>query len=131
MKQRGFTLIETLAVMVVLGIAAATIVTLQAQLFVRQSDNKDLQTASQRLQECAEQVLAIRRHTPGAGFGAVTTASCSALGAVAGFGVPSLVLHDDTGASVATCTSSYCTVTVGVSKDGSNVAPLTLRLSKY
>jgi prepilin-type N-terminal cleavage/methylation domain-containing protein len=131
MKQRGFTLMETLAVMVVLGIAAATIITLQATVFARHSDNKDLQTGAQAVHECAEQVLAMRRRAPGSGYAAVTTAACNSLGGRGGFGAPTVSLRDDSGTSVAACASSFCTATISAAKAGSTVAPITLRLSKY
>jgi len=131
MKQRGFTLIETLAVMVLLGIAAATVITLQGAVFTRQSENKDLQVGVQLLQECGEQILALRRHVPGPGYAAVTTSACSLLGNVGGFGVPVVTLHDDAGTSVAACTSTFCIASVSIGKAGSMLAQITLRLSKY
>ena len=131
MSQRGFTLIETLVVVVVLGIAASTIIVLQGDIFARQISNKDLQIGTQILQECAEQVLAIRRRAPSAGYAAVTTAACNSLGNIGGFGVPTVTLHDDSGSNVAACTSTLCTASITVGKDGSSLAPITLRLSKY
>lgn len=58
---RGFTLIESIIVVVVLSIAAAAIVSLQGNIFYGQSSNKDIQVGVQLMQECAEQILAIRR----------------------------------------------------------------------
>ena len=131
MNQRGFTLIETLVVMVVLGIAAATIVALQGGIFARQSSNQDLQVGAQIVQECAEQVLALRRRTPSGGYAAVTPAACSALGNVGGFGVPLVTLRDDADANLAACASTYCTASITVGKGASVIAPITLRLRRY
>lgn len=131
MMQRGFTLIETLVVMVVLGVASTIIISLQGGIFVRQSSSKDLQIGTQIVQECAEQVLALRRRTPTGGYAAVTPAACSTLGNFAGFGVPLVTLSDDVGASLSACASTQCTASITVGKGGSFVAPLTLRLSKY
>lgn len=131
MNQRGFTLIETLLVMVVLGIASATIISLQGGIFAGQSSSQDLQMGTQIVQECAEQVLALRRRAPSGGYAAVTPAACSTLGNVGGFGLPLITLRDDTGADLAACASTYCTANITVGKSGSFVAPITLRLRKY
>ncbi len=133
MRPSGFTLIETLMVVVVLGVAAATIVTLQGNIFVGQGANKDMQVGVHLMQECAEQVLAIRRRSPATGYVAVTTAACAGLGNFGDFGVPQVTLADDGGVSVSACasTSSYCTASITIGKDGANLSPITLRLSKY
>ena len=131
MRQRGYTLIETLVVMTLLGIASVTIIALQGNIFTQQIDNRDLQTGVQLVQECAEQVLAIRRRAPGAGYAAINTSVCNSLNQQGGFGIPTLTLRDDTGASVQACSSSFCTVSISVGKLGSTVAPITLRLSNY
>ena len=133
MRERGFTLIETLMVMVVLGIAATTIIGLQGNIFAGHGANKDMQVGVQLMHECAEQVLAIRRRSPTVGYTNVTTAACSGLGNYGGFGVPVVTLRDDSGASVSACasTSSDCTATITIGKDGANLSPITLRLSKY
>ena len=58
---RGFTLVESVIVLVLLSMAAAAIVSLQANIFTGQSGNKNLQVGVQLMQECAEQVLSIRQ----------------------------------------------------------------------
>lgn len=128
---RGFTLVETLMVMVVLGIAASTVISLQGNIFLGQSANMDMQVGVQLMQRCAEQVLGIRRHWPISGYPLVTTTVCNGLGTYGGFGTPVLTLRDDSGASVSACASTTCTVSIRVGKDGSNLAPISLRLTKY
>ncbi len=59
----GFTLVETIIVLVVLGIAATTIAMLSGKIFDSQGVNKDMQIDVKRMQECAEHVLATRRAT--------------------------------------------------------------------
>lgn len=59
--QRGFTLIETLIVMVVLGIAAVTIAGLSSNLFIGQSQNRQIVVGSQLMQQCAELLLSKAR----------------------------------------------------------------------
>lgn len=58
---KGFTLVETIIVMVVVGIAAATISILVSNIFTHQDDNKTLQVGMKLLEECAEQVLTSHR----------------------------------------------------------------------
>ena len=58
---KGFTLVESIMVLVVLAIAAAGIATLSGNIFNSQADNKTLQVGMQLMQECAEHVLATRR----------------------------------------------------------------------
>lgn len=60
-QERGFTLIETLIVMVVLGIAAVTIAGLSGNLFQGQTENRQIVVGSQLMQECAELMLAKAR----------------------------------------------------------------------
>ncbi len=55
---KGFTLVESIIVLVVLGIAAVGIISLQSQIFSGQSGNKDIQVGVQLMQECAEKLLA-------------------------------------------------------------------------
>lgn len=80
---RGFTLVESIITLVVLGIAAAAIISLSGNIFIGETGNKNLQVGMQLMQECAEQVLATRRVN---GFGATSladstaaTASCSGM----------------------------------------------------
>lgn len=60
---RGFTLIETIIVMVVVAFAAVAIAMMTGKIFDSQGDNKTLQVGMKLLEECAEQVLATRRAT--------------------------------------------------------------------
>ena len=73
----GFTLVETLIVMVVLGIAAVVIGNLSGNLFLGQSSNRGIVEGTQLMQQCAEQILAIPRS--GASIDTVTTNSCSTI----------------------------------------------------
>lgn len=133
---KGFTLVETIIVMTVLGIAAAAIVSLSGNLFYGQSANRDLAVGVQIMQECAEQILAVRRKSQSA-YTAVTSSTCSGLGNYGGFGAPSVTLSlagDPSPPSpVTACTnaSTTCTATISVGKGGSSLTPITLRLSNY
>ncbi len=63
---RGFTLVETILVMVVMGIAATTIAMMSGKIFDSQGVNKDMQVGVKSMQTCAEHVLATRRAIAGA-----------------------------------------------------------------
>lgn len=62
-QQHGFTLIELVVVIVLLGITSAAIIQLNGGLFKSGSNVRDLQSDTQLLQACTEQVLALRRLT--------------------------------------------------------------------
>ncbi len=58
---RGFTLIELIVVIVLLGIASAAVIRLNSGLNANASHIQDLQSNTQLLQACAERVVASRR----------------------------------------------------------------------
>ena len=125
---KGFTLIETIFVMILLSIAAVAIINLQGNVFFGQSDNRDLQIGIALMQECAEQVVAVRRKS---GFNPVTTSTCSALGNYGGFSAPIITLTADN-AGAACPTSGKCNqVVITLSKGGSSLTPVTLELVNY
>lgn len=132
---RGFTLIETVIAMVVLGIAAATIATLSGSLSNNQTENQNLQIGLKLAQGCAEHVLATRRAT--ANFSAFVP-SCAALPSLPtaitarGFSQPTAATTDPyTGAGCPSgITCKLVTVTVGM-PGGGNLTPITLLLVPY
>lgn len=115
---KGFTLVETLIVMVVLGIGAVAIISLQGNIFSGQSANQTIQVGVQLMQECAEQILAKRRSvTNGYGYSSIVESTvCSTLGNYGGIvGVPIVTATPDVG-TAGTCTSasSTCLVTITI-----------------
>ena len=123
---RGFTLIESILVVVLLGLAAATIISMQRNIFFSQDGNRDLEVGVQLMQECAEQILAIRRQS---GY-PVDAGACSTLGNTGGFGAPSVTVNADAGAACpagGTCSQ----VVISVSKTGASLTPVTLELVSY
>lgn len=123
---QGFTLVETIVVMVVVAIAAAGITTMTGNIFTHQDDNKTLQVGMKVAQECAEQVLATHR------AGALNK-NCSAF---EGFNIP--VVNDAatyTGngllGSPECPTGKTCkivTITVSTSVGNDSLTPITLFL---
>ncbi len=130
---RGFTLMETVVVVLVLAIAGTGIVALQGKLFQSQTPVKNMQVGSRLMLECAEHILATRRFSEGGydvinannGFGANQCGT--GLPALSGYTVPSVSLTDPyTGAACpegGTC--KLATITQG------GLANVTLLLVDY
>lgn len=133
---RGFTLVETLIVITVLGIAAAAIASLNGNLFYGQSSVKSMQVGTQLMQECAEQLLAIRR---GSGFSASAladsasaTSSCSGI-TLTGYGAPAVTVTsgNSTTANMGACPYSTGTDCKLLSISQGGMTPLSLMLVSY
>ncbi len=138
---RGFTLVESIIVLVVLGIAAVGIISLQSQIFSGQSDIKNIQIGVQLMQECAEQVLATRRASA-SGYGDVnstnfnTTPKCGTVLAFVDttvtpnktYSIPSVEIDPYIGAGCPTDTDITCK-RVLIRQDG--LTPITLMLVSY
>lgn len=94
----GFTLIECIIVIVVLAIASIGIGSLHATIFDGQSSLQDIQVRTRLMEECAENVLATRRHTT-EGYAAVSTAAfgtnlCGGVTALTGYAIPTVTFTD-------------------------------------
>jgi prepilin-type N-terminal cleavage/methylation domain-containing protein len=61
-KQRGFTLIELVAVIIIMAVASVPLFGLFSQPAVSMVTNEKIQTAAQLAQERAEYLLAVRRN---------------------------------------------------------------------
>lgn len=68
----GFTLVELIIVIVTLAIASVGIISLNANIFSGQDNNRTLEAAAPLMQECAERILAERRN---GGYGAAALAT--------------------------------------------------------
>ena len=66
-RQRGFTLMESVVALVLLGIVSVAITSLNGNLFLRSDDMRSLQQSSQLLQACVDQVIALRKTSGYAG----------------------------------------------------------------
>ena len=77
---RGFTLVELIMVIVLLGIAAVAIISGYGQVARSLSTNAELQAGMQLARGCGEYLIAQRRDNPLMGYSGVTGASiCSTL----------------------------------------------------
>lgn len=130
-RSGGFTLIEVLIVVVLLGVSAVGIGSMQGRIFKGQTGMKDLQVGTRLMQECAEQVLGVRRFTAG-GYAAVTDSNfgtnlCGGVTAAPGYTIPSVSFTDPyTGAS---CPAGRACKLVAITQNG--ITPLTLMLVDY
>ena len=91
-RQTGFSLLEIIITIVVLGIAAVAILSMFGQAAGSLAINEDIQTAAQLAQSCSEHVLATRRASP-SGYTALDSTVCDTLPTVAGF-VRSVIVSD-------------------------------------
>lgn len=125
----GFTLIESIIVLGMLSIVAIVIAMLQGNLFKGKSDNKNLQTGVQLMQECAEQVIATRRSI---GYNAINSSSfgnkqCGTLTAFGSYEIPSVTITDPY-SSNGCPTNGICKL---VSITQGKLTPVTLVLVSY
>lgn len=130
--QRGFTLLEMIIIVVILGIASATVVTLVAQVGAHTTDNSDLQVGTQLLQECGEWIVAQhRRDSNFFGTSLVNSGNCYGLTSYGGFSTPAVVVSDYTGGAGCPTGISCKKVEVTVSKGGVGLNTLYLMLSDW
>jgi len=112
-QSRGFTLIELVAIIVLLSVGATAILALFGQVGRSIATNQETQTGAQLAQACAEQIMAFRRNA-GVGYGYANVAVGNATGAcnagftaVGGFTtapVVNVTAHDST--SLSACPSA-------------------------
>ena len=134
--RQGFTLMEMVLAIVLLGVAAVVVLRLQPHLFAAQTAGRDEVTGLELQRACAERLLAVRRQQ---GYGAVqgslgAAPSCNGLGGIGGFAAnPTVVLMDAAASAVGACASATCTATISVPKTtgAAPLPPLVLQLSRY
>lgn len=138
-RQRGFTLIELVAIIVLLSVGATSILALFSQVGRSIATNQETQTGAQLAQACAEQIMAFRRNTA-VGYGYTNIAVGNATGAcnagftaVGGFTTAPVVnVNAHSSASLPACpsaTAGACKqVDIQVDKGGVRAASLSLLL---
>lgn len=72
---QGFSLIELILIIVVLAIAAIGIASMNTAIFDGQSSNKNIESSTTIMQQCAEALIALRQKT---GYYATDLASATA-----------------------------------------------------
>jgi len=82
--QQGFSLLELVITIVVLGIAAVAILSMFGQAAHSLAINEDIQNAAQLGQSCSEHILATKRRYV-FGFSLIDTSICDALPTPSGF----------------------------------------------
>jgi len=132
-RTRGFTLIETVLVIGILGLAAVTLKGMQPRIFATQNDGRDQYIGLELVKACSERVLAVRRKL---GYANVTNTLCNGMGGVGGFAAnPTIVLIGSVNATPLTsCSTATCTATITIAKTSgpaASLAALTLQLSSY
>jgi len=128
---RGFSLIELIVIIVVLGVASAFLTTTFIQLPRSLDVSEGAQTASQLAQQCSERVLARRRSTA-VGFNTIITGTCVGLPTLTGYAVTDVVTD---ASGVAPCPSALANsckrVVVTVTRNGVIVAVNDLLLVNF
>jgi prepilin-type N-terminal cleavage/methylation domain-containing protein len=133
--RRGFTLIEVIVVIVILGIASAAVVKMVVQVASGGTDNQTLQVGSQLLQECGEWILANHRRDENYYTNVLTagtSTNCfSGPSAYGSFSAPTVVVTDVSGTS--SCpTGGVCKqVAISISSGGSSLNTVNLIVMKY
>lgn len=133
---QGFTLIEMIVAMVVLGTLTAVIISLNSSIFDRDADIRRMQTGAERLQACAETVMTARR-SASTRYGTDFSALCGDLGGD-GFNAPKVTVSTNppsSGANDSCPTGESCKwVLISLQRVGSLtdvLPPVTVRLMDY
>jgi len=124
----GFTLIELVMVMIIIGVVSAGLVTLLSNTSKAMSVNETLQQATQYAQECAERAVAKRQEV---GFNSFpSNFSC---GNPTGFTRSVVVgnVYTGTGACPSGINCRNVTITVTSSANSALNSPITIMLADY
>jgi prepilin-type N-terminal cleavage/methylation domain-containing protein len=134
-RQAGFSLIEMIIVIVILGIASVAVVTMVAGLGSRQDDNRDLQVGAQLLQECGEWIVASHRRDENFFTDVLTGTSTNCFSgpaAYGGFNQPTVAVTDTSGGGWCPPSPAECkTAVITITKSGNSLQPISLMVVKY
>lgn len=141
----GFTVLEMIIVMVILGIVAATVVSMVAQFVGGREPNRQMQVGAQLLQECGELIVSNHRrdktwYNVSLGTG---SASCYGMAALtlpdgSAYSPPVVTVADHTGGSgcpvspPAPASATSCKlVTITISKSSTSINSVRMILVGY
>lgn len=129
-RVRGFSLIELVAVIVLLSVAGTAIVGMYGSVASSLGENQDIQTGVQLTQECGEYLLNARRNNAAIGYTNATGSTfCSAiLPAFPGYTVSIAFTDPYAGAA---CPGTCKLAQITASKGTDTVATTTLMLVSY
>jgi len=120
---RGFSLIELIIIIVVIGIMGAFLTTTFTQLPRPLEVSEGAQTASQLAQQCSERVLARRRASgAGLGFTPIASGTCLGMPTLPGYIVTDVVDAAFAGPACPGAVGSCKQVTVTVTRNAVTVA---------
>ena len=133
--QAGFTLIEIVVIILILGIASAAVIKMVGQVASGGTDNQTLQVGSTLLQECAEWVVANHRRDKSFYDSVLivgTSTNCfSGPSSYGGFDQPIVTITDISGTSSCPSGSSCKQAVFSISNSGTALNPINLIVVKY
>jgi type II secretory pathway pseudopilin PulG len=122
----GFSLIEAAVAIVVLGIAATIIISLQGNIFSGVNAEKNLQASSLTQQRCAETLMGLRKSK---GYASATESACSGMTTPTGAALSVSVLNLTGSDSNSACPLGQVCRRFEISAPGAQ--PLILQLHEY
>ena len=122
-SERGFSLIELIMIIVVLGIVGAYLSTTLTQLPRPLAVNEGAQTASQLAQQCGERILE-RRRNPLVGFAPIASGICAGLPVLPGYAITDVVNAAFIGGACLGAAGTCKQVTVTVTRNAVTVAQI-------
>lgn len=129
-RERGFTLIELVMIIVALGIMGAFLSTTLTQLPRPLTVNEGAQTASQLAQQCSERILEQRRN-PLIGFTPIASGICVGLPVLPGYAITDVVDAAFVGGACPGAVGTCKRVTVTVTRNAVTVATTDFVLVNY
>lgn len=128
---RGFTLLETVIVILILGVAATAVIRLNTGLFYSSIDSRDVQLNTQLLQACAEKISASRRLSGFIETAGFYDALCESL-PIGPAGSDRFAVTTSASVGESCPTGATCQdIVIGVNGSSGAVGPVHLQLMKY
>jgi len=126
---RGFSLLELVIIIVILGIAAVAILSMFGQAAHSLAINENIQTAAQAGQSCSEHILATKRRYT-FGFSLIDSAICDALPTPPGL-TRSVTVTDPYTGSACPGGTACMEVHIVISQAAKTLVDISLLLARY